>query len=147
MSTRVTAIIVVLVFCAAAAHSASAEQQVLRAQEEARQALLNGDVAMLDKLWVDDFVSTTASGQLRTKSQFLDALRSGQTNYVSLEYDELNVRVYGKTAVMTGRARGEGVRNGVRLPASAHGTRFTEVFVKRHGEWKLVAHQATTVTE
>lgn len=141
------AIIVIIAALPAAGLSASSEAEIVATQEEARQALLRGDVSTLDTLWGDEFTSITATGQVRTKAQMLEAFKTGQMKYISLEYDELRIRVYGNTAVMTGRARGAGVRNGMQLPASPHGTRFTQVFVKRRGGWKLVAHQATTVAE
>ena len=125
----------------------SAEQQVLRALEDAREALLKSDTAALERLWGDEFSSITPSGQVRTRAQLLEAFATGQIGYLSLGYDELSVRMYGDTAIMTGRARGEGIRNGVRAPATPHGTRFTQVFVKRGGEWKAVAHQAATIAE
>ena len=147
MRKHVAAMIVVIAALPAAARHASAEAEILAAQEEARQALLRSDVGALERLWGDEFTSITASGQIRTKAQLLEAFKSGQIKYQSLEYDELKVRTYGDTALMTGRAHGAGVRNGVQLPASPHGTRFTQILVKRRGRWKLVAHQATTVVE
>lgn len=147
MHKRVAAVMMIIAALPAAALAASSEAQILGTQEEARQALLRTDVRKLDTLWGDEFTSITPSGQIRTKLQMLDAFKSGEIKYRSLSYDELKVRVYGNTAVMTGRARGAGVRNGVELPASPHGTRFTQVFVKRRGGWLLVAHQATTVAE
>lgn len=125
--------------------SESPQSAVLRVHEQIRNAFLNSDTATLNQLLGDDFASVTPSGEVRNKNAVLEAFRTGESKYLSLTYEKVEVRVYGSAAVMRGIAHGEGIVKGVRLPATSHGTRFTSVFVKRGGEWRLVAHQATKI--
>jgi hypothetical protein len=50
----------------------------------------------------DDYTFITLRGELRTKTEIVQGFRSGSFHYDSRQISELNVRVYGSTAVVTG---------------------------------------------
>jgi ketosteroid isomerase-like protein len=119
-----------------------AREEVLAADARRFAAMIQGDQAALDRLLADDLTYTHSSGQLETKAQFLESLRSGKLRYLSAERSDVAVRLYGDTAVVTGRAEvkvSTGGEEGV-LPL-----RFTEVWVKSGGGWKLTAWQSTRI--
>ncbi len=51
----------------------------------------------------DDLTYTHSSGQLETKGQFLESIRSGAIQYTAILPESLDVRLYGDTAVVTGK--------------------------------------------
>jgi ketosteroid isomerase-like protein len=57
--------------------------------------------------------------------------------------DDVRVRAFGETAVVTGRTHGRGEYGGVPYDVTI---RFTDVFVHRAGRWQAVASQATLLT-
>jgi ketosteroid isomerase-like protein len=68
---------------------------------------------------------------------------AGKTTYEAFDVDDLAVRIYGDTAVVTGRsspkgrtAKGEPIRGQYR---------FLRVWVKRGGSWQVVAFQGTRI--
>ena len=98
----------------------------------------------LEQIYGDDLVFVNTHGGLLTKAQRLEDLRSGSLKFISFGRDSYSLHVYGDTVVMTGRATSEVVYQGKvnRVPR-----RFTNVYVKLAGHWRLVAHQATTIAE
>jgi ketosteroid isomerase-like protein len=103
----------------------------IKALEEVRnQAVLHGDVAALDQMTSDDYTFITLRGELRTKSEILKGFASGSFKYEARQISDLNVRVYGDTAVVTGRSVQKGVENGKDYSGAYW---FTRVYVKQQG--------------
>ncbi len=103
-------------------------------------AELDGDVARLDELLLDDFVGIGPLGFLLSKQDWLDRYSRG------LEYDEYSisdaqVRLYGDTAVVVGRQNQSGNHRGTPLPTDA--LRMTLVMLRQRDEWRLAgAHMS-----
>lgn len=120
------------------------EQELLKANREYDQALVRGDVGVLDRLYSDEFVYTTPDGEVRNKAEQLAFTRSGNLRLESGQSDEVRVRVYGNTAVMTGRflAKGKFIDKDIDIRE-----RYTAVWVKRRGRWWLVAEQGNLIKQ
>jgi ketosteroid isomerase-like protein len=117
----------------------------IKALEEARnQAVLHGDVAALDRMTSDDYTFITLRGELRSKSDILKGFSSGSFKYESRQIFDLNVRVYGDTAVVTGRSVQKGVENGKDYSGAYW---FTRVYVKQKDRWITVALQTTLIQQ
>jgi len=117
----------------------------IKSLEEARnQAVLHGDVAALDRMTSDDYTFITLRGELRTKSDILKGFASGSFHYESRQISDLKVRVYGDTAIVTGRSMQKGMENGKDYSGDY---RFTRVYVKEKGHWVTVALQTTLIRQ
>ena len=79
-------------------------------------------------------------GDTETKAQFLETLRSGRIVYEQIEPADVAVRMYGQTAVVTGRSTMH-VRTGGR--PQTFQIRFVEVDVATGGRWQMIAWEAT----
>lgn len=117
---------------------------MLKVEEELDQALAKGDTATLDRIWADDVIYTSASGQVFTKAQYPERFRSGARKFDSFAHDDIRVRLYGNMAVLTGRSTSV-LHDGGKLSAGPR--RFTHIYVKQDGRWRLVAHQVTDVAK
>jgi hypothetical protein len=114
---------------------------VVKATELERfQAAEKIDLDRLGKLLADDLTYTHATGIVQTKAQFLDDLKTGKLQYKKIEPGELQVRVYGTSAVINGTAKLAVVSTGEDKKITL---RFTDVWVYRSGRWQLVAWQST----
>jgi ketosteroid isomerase-like protein len=82
----------------------SAVDEIKNLEETRNQAVLHGDVAALDRMTSDDYTFITLRGEMRTKSDILKGFASGSFHYESRQISDLKVRVYGDTAVVTGRS-------------------------------------------
>jgi hypothetical protein len=114
-----------------------AEEEVRRAENARREAILSNDTAALNQLLADSLVTTLDSGEVKTKADEVAFDRAGNRKIESWDASDVAIRMYGDTAVVTGRAavkdsvRGEGRRD------FTFG--FTHVWVKLDGRWQLVA--------
>ena len=120
------------------------EQEINRIREQSRRAFLEGDYDTIDRLWSDDFFSTTSWGAIRTKAEALQGLRKGERKFLSLDYDDIKVRIYGDAAVETGRVTYRSLSGGQEMPGNA---RYTLVFIKQPAGWRCVAHQVTNIAQ
>jgi ketosteroid isomerase-like protein len=101
------------------------------------QAQIGADAAALDRLYAEDFIGIGPSGTVRAKAQVIGDFTSGSLKYQSITTDDVQWRVYGDTAVETGRSTMNGNDRGKTVPRD---NRFTRVWVKRQGRWQLVAN-------
>ncbi len=122
----------------------SIEEEIKKLEEDRNQAVLKADTAALDRMTSDDYTLITLQGELMTKAQILDGFKSGAIKFESRELSDLNVRVYGNTAVVTGRVTQKSTENGKDISAQS---RFTRVYVKEKGRWVSVAQQATAISQ
>ena len=124
-------------------HNKDDEQAVRRLLNELYAALGRNDAAALDRIYADDYTLVNESGVLTTKAPRLASIKSGELKYESVSFDELNVRLYGNTAVATYHAT-----NKVQFKGQDIGGQFrvTVTLVKIKGRWQVVAAQVTRIT-
>ncbi len=124
--------------------SQQAEQEIRRQEARRFEAVVRGDVAALDEILSEDLAYTHATGVFETKPEFIAKLTSGQLKYESFTPEDMRVRVYGTTGVVTGVAR---VKVRVQGEALNFQLRFTDVYVKTGDRWQMVAWQATRLPQ
>jgi len=120
------------------------EQVIRKLDTERIQAQIHADAAALERIYADDFIGVGPSGTVRTKPQVISDFTSGDLKFQSITTDDVQVRVYGDAAVETGRSTMDGQDKGKAVPRD---TRFTRVWVKQQGRWRLVAnHYSSTMS-
>ena len=118
--------------------------EVLRADEELRQAFLQHDAVALNRLLADDWKVIHVNGREQTKAQFIDSIQSGRARFLSIELDQTDVRVYGDAAIVTARWTNTIEFRGER---STGRDRVTRVWVKQPEGWRAVTEQAVYLEE
>ncbi len=117
-------------------------EQIRKLDQERIQAQIHADATALDRIYADDFIGIGPSGAVRTKPQVLADFTSHELTFQSITTDEVRIRVYGNTAVETGRTTTVGQDKGKVVPRD---NRFTRVWVRRQGRWRLVANHYSTL--
>lgn len=119
------------------------EQEIRKVIDDFARAFAQVDTVSLNSLIADDYVHTNLDGGVLNKSQWLERakarlaeIRSGKFRFDHYSYDDLRIRIYGNTAVVTGQATTVGQREGKVFKSNL---RFTNVWVKREGRWQRVA--------
>ncbi|QNI31256.1 nuclear transport factor 2 family protein [Alloacidobacterium dinghuense] len=107
-----------------------------------RQAQLSNDVAVMDRLLADDYIGISASGTIETKPEALALRRAGTLHITTLDLNDLKVRIYGDTAVVTSQANLAGT-NGASDISGKY--RYTRVYNRRFGQWKIVSFEASRI--
>lgn len=121
-----------------------AEQEVRKVHSERLKALATSNVSTLDQIVGDDLVYISPVGKVQTKAEIVNDLKSGALKVSSIEPGDMNVRVYGNTAVVTYLTVSKFMDNGREYNNQI---RSTSVYVKRHGRWQLVSQQMTRVAQ
>ncbi|HWQ31920.1 MAG TPA: nuclear transport factor 2 family protein [Blastocatellia bacterium] len=119
-----------------------AEQVVRQINDEWVAALTRGDTATLDRLMDNACIFSDAlSGE--DKAQFIADLESGEMQVSSLNRENVEVRVYGATAVMTALDTAEWRYKGRQIKGHY---RTIHVYTERGGVWQIVAIQASPIS-
>ncbi len=120
------------------------EKALMRLNQQYDRAIVGNDVKALDRIFHVDFIYTNPDGQTRTREQQLAFARSGDLQFESGVSDSVRIRIYGNTAVMTGRFTAKGKFKGQDLTVDE---RYTAVWVKTGSRWQLVAEQGNLIKE
>jgi len=104
------------------------------------------DIATLDALLSNDYIHTDFFGRVQNRAQWLDYMKDRKTKGITnrIVFEDLETRIYGDTAVVTGRNI---IKGALTVPANDSSTeiRFTQVLRKMHGDWIRTGFQATAV--
>jgi ketosteroid isomerase-like protein len=124
------------------AQTRSTTELEIRAMEQLWNASrVKADVAALERILAPDWTVTHGDGTINTKSEYLADLKSGARRFSGdVKEDQLTVRVYGDTAVVSGLSDSSVTYNG---KPSGGALRFTRVYVKRDGRWVMIVSHAT----
>jgi len=116
------------------------EQEFQRLENEWLNSYLRGDKQTFDRIVADDFTRTDESGKFATKAEEKELVQAPPASVnASLTNEDMQVRVYGETAVVTGRIVSK-VQDGLNFQS-----RFTDTFVKRKGRWQVVARHYSRI--
>ncbi len=96
----------------AAPSAAATEADIKKMIADLSTALSANDTAALDKIWADNYEFVTPDGQIQTKSERLESIRSGELKMESITFDEVNVRSYGDAAVVTAKTTQKSTNKG-----------------------------------
>ena len=115
-------------------------RQIVDMERQSKEASLRRDSDFSLRTLADDYVAITPLGLVTTKAETISARRSGQLRYEAMNITDMVVRVYGDTAVVTARADVKGHQLGEDFSGPY---RYTRVWVRRSGQWRIVSYQAT----
>ena len=128
----------------AAANQRSVVEEIRKVDRERIHAQVHADAAELDRIYADDFIGIGPSGTLRTKKEVLSDFTSGKLKFQSITTDDVQIRVYGNAAVETGLSTMKGQDAGKVVPED---NRFTRVWIKQRGRWRLVANHYSNLVK
>jgi len=84
----------------------------------------------------EDFVITFEDGSTYSKTGYLAYATSSSTRVETVEIQEMRIRMHSDAAVVTGVYHEKGVDN---QKAYDYHDRFTDVWMKKSGKWRLIA--------
>jgi ketosteroid isomerase-like protein len=122
--------------------SGATEKAVAALENTWLQSQKTNNPDVVAPLLADKFVSTDSDGKVTNKTQALAESRARK--YSSAEYENVQVTVFGSTAIATGGFKGKGT-DAAGKPFDEH-ERWTDTWVKMPGgKWQCVASQASPV--
>lgn len=116
----------------------SVEEDILILEATWSVAPLKGDLQTVNRVVADDWIGVAHTGAVMSKADLLEMLSSHPVPFESAVCDEVQLYVYGQTAVVTSLFSGEG--KNVKFEQ-----RFMRVYANRAGQWQCVATQVIPV--
>lgn len=144
---RLILFVITVILLSSALVSAQSPQQKAAIEKEIRSldlahadAVLRGDSAALDKLWTEDFRVNNPFNEVDKA----DRIRSGAVTYSSFVREPEAVLIHGNTVIVMGREtvvpKGTSPDAGQTIKR-----RYTNIWMKRQGKWRLVARHASVI--
>jgi ketosteroid isomerase-like protein len=124
--------------------SHSLRDQIEALEAQWKNAVLANDTEAMDRLLSDDYLGITASGQVVTKPQQLDRMRTHNFEITSLTVSDVKIKLISqRAAIVTSLAQVEGTNEGRPL----HGSfRYTRVYQRVPNDgWRITSFEATHV--
>ena len=126
------------------AGNAQTERIIVQMEDDWAAALVRADAATIDRIVAPEWTLAEETGKLLPKAMTDADLRSGNYKVASFKNNEVKVRVYGTTAIVSGLETQTSTYQG---KDSSGQYRFTDVFINRNGVWKVVATHVSKVTK
>ena len=120
------------------------EKAVADAVEQLRNAMVNGDKAVLEKLTDEKLSYGHSSGHIDDKKVFVDKLTNGSSDFVTIDLTEQTISISEKVAIVRHTLKAKTNDGGKPGEVSL---KVLLIWQKGKGGWKLVARQAIKITQ
>jgi uncharacterized protein (TIGR02246 family) len=120
----------------------AADPELRRTQQEYDRAWLRQDPALFERLLSKDFMQVDPQGKVLTKSEVIANAKSGEVKFEVGQSDEVKVRIYGDTAIVSGKWTEESTNKGQTTEAVMQNI---VVFARIDNQWKVVSDQVTII--
>lgn len=104
------------------------------------QAIVRKDKAGIEANMTEDFRQIDGGADIETKASFVDGLLSPKLTINPYTVEDFEVRLYGDTALLSGRTRMTGSYDGKAFDSYY---RYIDVYVRTNGVWKITSVQIT----
>ena len=118
------------------------KEKIRDVQNEFDKAELHADTKKLDQVLTDDFLSIGPRGFVLNKEQWIN--RHKQFRYEQLDTSEMNIRLYGDTAIVTDIQKNKATFNNEPVSLSV---RVSQVWIYENSQWKLASIQFSPMAE
>ncbi|WP_269789561.1 nuclear transport factor 2 family protein [Stenotrophomonas sp. Iso1] len=105
---------------------------------------LQGDTQTLAPLLAEDWLLTHSDGRVQHKADYLQELATRQRRNTRIDNEDVQIRRYGDTTLITGTSVQAAVSDGKPWEGRF---RFTRVWVQRDGHWLMVASHSSRLAE
>lgn len=116
------------------------ENEVRKLDSLHAAAVLSGDLNEMDKYWTEDFMVTNPFNEIDRANR----IRSGAVTYSSFQRICEAVKIHENTAILMGKEivvpKGKSPDAGKTI-----NRRYTNIWMKLNGQWRLVARHASVI--
>lgn len=127
------------------ANAAAIETDLKKMTTDMAGSLVKNDIPAMEKIYSDNYMFVGPDGSVATRAQRLEAMKTGDTKYESINYDDISVRSNpeGTGAVVISRVNVKGKNMGRMVDGQF---RVTHVWSKTKDGWRMVNGQTTPIT-
>jgi hypothetical protein len=121
----------------------AAEGEIKALELKLAELIVHGEWDEYARHLASDYLHTRDNGRVEYKEETMAILRDDKRKIIVQEMEpDIVIRIYGGTAVASAEFTIRVRENG---QVKSRRSRQTDVFVKREGEWYLIAEQSTTI--
>ena len=128
---------IVAVPAAFAQSNEETEREIIRLEHDLVDAYTHNDMDAVKRLVPEDYVSIGNNGESSTRDTILARYKSGELHDISNDLDQLKVRLYGNTAIVTGINHNK--TNYKNEQIFKNKLFYIRVYIRRDGRWQPVA--------
>ena len=121
-----------------------ATNKLLRIETDLLNAYVHRDLSVRDRYVADEFVGVDSSGSIYSKQQDMQDMKDGTFALKSFKEEDVQARLLGDSAVVTGRNTVTSVYKG---KEDSFTFRFVDTFLRRDGRWQMVYSQDINVAD
>lgn len=120
------------------------EAELIGLAHEWDRAMVENDAEAIGRYMADDWTIFGSDGSMSDKATFLGLVKSGTLSHDVMESEDLKVRVYGDTAVVTSRGVSGGKYQGQPFREVEQSS---NVFVRQEGQWRCVLTHLSRIAQ
>lgn len=118
------------------------ETAVASAVEILKKAMIDADKTALESIAADALSYGHSNGKVEDKAEFVRAIVSGESDFVTINLTEQTIKIAGNAAIV--RHKLSATTNNSGKPGTAN-LALLMVWQKQKGGWKLLARQAVKI--
>jgi ketosteroid isomerase-like protein len=89
-------------------NKSEAEEELLKVEKAFAETIVNNDLEGLGRVVADDWIIIDPNGEIVDRARFFEVIKSGSLTHEIMESEDLRVRIYGDSAVVTAVTRTKG---------------------------------------
>lgn len=118
------------------------ETAVANAVEALKKAMIDADKTALENIAADDLSYGHSGGKVEDKAEFVRAIVSNESDFVTITLTDQTIKIVGNTAIVRHKLAATTNNNG--QPGTAK-LSVLLVWQKQKGSWKMLARQAVKI--
>lgn len=113
-------------------------------EDDFNHAIISNSIDKIKECITKDWVIVDAQGGIIPQERFFYVIENGMLSHSSMTKEILRVKVYGITAIVTGRGKNTGLWKGKPMEADEW---VTDIYIKENEKWLCVLTHLTPLTE
>jgi hypothetical protein len=123
-----------------AASAEEVKKQIIALDQQLNDAAVQGNMKFFSKVMSEGYVGVAPNGMILGQSLIAARYQTGTLRYESVVNSDIDVKVHDNCAVLTAISGVKGHDGDTDLSGTY---RIMRIFLKRNGEWQIIAFQAT----
>jgi ketosteroid isomerase-like protein len=123
------------------AADSSWESEIRKVEQQACAAFLQADIAVLERLWAEDYAVNSPLQKVFERKQVIENLRLGRIRHLALDFEIESMKRHGDVVIVMGRDRVIDPPDGV----VSH-RRYTNIWKRDAEGWRSIGRHAQVVS-
>jgi hypothetical protein len=128
----------------ARADEAADKAQLREIEKRTVAALVDRNFQALGNIFAEEWMLIGSEGQVLSRQQIFEQLRSGELKFSKYELGEMEIRIFGDTAVVVGHGNPHGEYKGEKFEQDEV---FSDTFIRAGEKWRCVLTHSSQVAK